>query len=54
MQLKVKHDVFPENEIIINADCWCDIGGHKVQEWMLHNTRADAGICEDCWDNFMG
>lgn len=50
--LEVNHDRYPENEILINADCWCDIGGHKVPEWMLQNIQGDASVCEDCYDNF--
>lgn len=53
VMLKVRHLSSDYNdEMIINADCWCDIGGHNVPEWMLHNTMADANVCEDCWDNF--
>jgi hypothetical protein len=51
--LKVRHFQSDYNdELIINANCWCDIGGHKVPEWMLHNTMADASVCEDCWEHF--
>jgi len=52
MPLKVTHDVQPENEILINAHYWCDIGNHKVPEWMLQNTRTDVQMCTDCWNNF--
>ena len=52
MNLPVKHELQPEHEILINADCWCDIGRHKVPEWMLVNCAGDANVCEDCWDNF--
>lgn len=51
--LQVRHYSSDYNdELIINADSWCDIGGHKVPEWLLHNTRADANVCEDCWQHF--
>lgn len=50
--LQVKHASFPENEIAINADAWCDIGGHKVPEWSLQNLQGDAQVCEGCFDHF--
>jgi hypothetical protein len=50
-KLEVKHDQFPENEIIINA-VWCDIGGHKVYEDEMRYGPYDASICFDCYDHF--
>lgn len=52
MKLQVTHDVFPENEILINADSWCDIGSHMVREWMLVSVQGDAAVCEDCWEHY--
>ena len=52
VHLKVKHDLHPENEILINADCWCDIGSHYVPEWMMQNVEGDAGVCEDCYEHY--
>lgn len=53
MKLEVKHLQSDYNdEMIINADCWCDIGSHKVPEWNLQNTRTDASVCADCYENF--
>jgi len=40
------------DEFIINADCWCDIGGHKVPEWMMQNVQGDAAVCSDCYDHY--
>lgn len=50
-KLEVKHDRYPVNEIPINADCWCDIGSHKVPEWMIR-TVGDVGVCDDCYEHF--
>jgi hypothetical protein len=50
MNLKVTHDVQPENEVIINA-VWCDIGSHNVSEDMLVAIAADATVCEGCYDH---
>lgn len=51
-KLEVTHDRFPENEILINADCWCDIGSHKVPEFMMQSVQGDASVCADCYDHF--
>jgi hypothetical protein len=51
IKLDVKHDHFPENEVVING-VWCDIGSHKVSENDLHNNSSDASVCEDCWEHF--
>lgn len=50
--MQVTHDTQLENEILLNAHYWCDIGGHKVPEWMLQNTSVDAQMCTDCFDSF--
>lgn len=51
MKLKVIHDMFPENEVIINA-VWCDIGSHKVSEDDLVAIAGDATVCEGCYDHY--
>ncbi len=48
--LKVRHG--QENEISINANSWCDIGGHKVPEYLMVHGMFDPQICEDCFDHF--
>lgn len=50
MNLQVKHDVSPENEIAINP-VWCDIGSHKVSETLIRSV-ADVAVCEDCYDHY--
>lgn len=40
------------DELIINADCWCDIGSHKVPEWHMQNVQGDVSVCADCYDHF--
>jgi hypothetical protein len=50
VKLSVKHDLFPENEIIING-ARCDIGGHKVHEDEMRFSE-DAAVCQDCHDAF--
>lgn len=50
--LEVKHDRYPENEILINADSWCDIGSHKVPEWNMQNVLGDAAVCADCYEQY--
>jgi hypothetical protein len=49
-KLEVKHDQFPENEVIING-VWCDIGGHKVHEDEMRFSE-DASVCNECHDHF--
>lgn len=51
MNLKVKHDLFPENEAVINA-VWCDIGSHKVSEDDLVIIAGDAAVCSACYDHY--
>lgn len=41
-----------QDELIINADSWCDIGSHKVPEWNMQNVQGDASVCADCYENF--
>lgn len=50
-KIEVKHDLYPINEVIINA-VWCDIGSHKVSEDDLVAIAADATVCEGCYDHY--
>lgn len=51
MKIKVTHDVQPENEIFINADCLCDFCQTKYPEWMMHSV-GDVQVCEACYDHY--
>lgn len=51
-KLIVKHDLQPENEIFINADCLCDFCDRKLPEWKMQNVAGDACVCEDCYEHF--
>lgn len=50
-KLVVKHDLFPENEILFNCDCWCDFCSTYLPEWKMTNI-ADAQVCEDCYEHY--
>lgn len=53
IKLPVKHlSSDYDDELIINADCWCDIGCHKVPEWNLQNVQGYASVCADCYEHF--
>lgn len=52
--VKVRHDISPENEIVING-VWCDIGSHMVREDELHRNSSilfDASVCEGCYEHY--
>lgn len=51
VKLIVKHDTHAY-EVLINADCWCDIGSHYVPEWMMMNLATDANVCEECYEHY--
>ena len=52
IKLKVKHDMFPENEVFINCTCECDFCGRKLPEFKMIHVAGDASVCEDCYDHF--
>jgi hypothetical protein len=50
--LKVQHDRFPENELIINA-VWCDVGSHKAREDEMRYMGEDGvAVCEGCYEHY--
>lgn len=49
--LAVKHDTFPENEIFINANSWCEYCARNYPEWMTR-TIGDISVCDGCYDHF--
>lgn len=48
-KLEVKHDRFPENEIVINGvECEC---GFKEHPDLIHYV-GDTAWCDSCFDHF--
>ena len=52
--VEVKHFQSDYNDdLIINADSWCDIGSHKVPEWNMQNMGSlDTSCCADCYEHY--
>lgn len=48
--LEVKHDRYPENEIVING-IDCDFCGEKVPEDMIR-SYGDPWVCDDCYEHY--
>lgn len=52
-KLIVKHDIQPENEVFINAVCWCDFCSRKLPEWKMNTNKGwDVQVCEDCYEHY--
>ena len=52
MNLKVKHDLSPTNEVFINADTVCDFCERKLPGSMIVVKDFDQTCCQDCYDYY--
>ena len=51
MKIEVKHDRYPENEIVING-VKCDFCGGKEHPDLAHSYESGQTICEGCFDKY--